>query len=287
MAYWLIRSFCTLIAALPNSAFTPLARCLTALVMVLKRKEVDRLGKNVELVYKLPAGTHFAKMFAKQVFFHQIVSNLESIKIIQKPHTAEFTGEPEFKAEVAKAEALGLGSIIISGHVGTWELLGILVSRQARAPMTVLAKRSKVAGVTEALTWLRDLMPVTILWNDRKDLLSEMMAVLKRGNSLGFVMDQKPLGRGGRHIVPFLGQDTEFVAGPAAMVHRSGCAAISTYCVREAPFQYRLISKTVVASGDGRGADQTEITSLLAADIGAMILRYPEQWCWNYKRWRT
>jgi KDO2-lipid IV(A) lauroyltransferase len=286
MAYWLIRLLCMLIAALPRGAFAPLARFLSVVLLPLARKDLARLRQNVALIYNLPPGTHFAKLFEKQVFYHQIVSNLESIKIIQKPHTAQFSGESEFKRQVELAEQAGRGSIIISGHLGCWELLGILVSRQARSPMTVLAKRSKVRGVTKALNWLRDAMPVRILWSDRKDLVAAMTGVLTQGDALGFVMDQRPLGKGGRHVVPFLGRDTEFVAGPAAMVHRTGCAAIATYCVREAPFRYRLITKTLIASGDGLSADQTELTKTLAQDISATILRYPEQWTWNYKRWQ-
>ncbi len=281
----LVKAVCRMIAALPNPVIPYLARILAFCLVPLARKDLKRLRLNVAAVYKLPQGTHFSKMFERQVMFHQIVANLETIKIIQKPESATFLGEQELKAEIEKAELAGNGHIIVTGHLGSWELTGSQCSKQAKEPLNVLAKRSKVKGVTAALEWLRESMGTKVLWNDQKTLLRDMIDILSRGGSLGFVMDQKPTGKG-KHLVTFLDRSTEFVAGPAAMVSRTGCAAIAVYCMREAPFRYRLISQTLCPSGVGMGADQSELTQKFAQSISDTIKLYPEQWTWNYKRWR-
>ena len=107
-------------------------------------------------------------------------------------------------------------------------------------------------------------------------------------------MDQKPVGRVGP-IVDFLGQPTEFVAGPAAMAIKTKAPVLGVYCVREAPFTYRVITDPIDVNLMALEDRQTELTKgdreqlltqQMANSIAKVITLYPEQWSWSYKRWR-
>jgi KDO2-lipid IV(A) lauroyltransferase len=110
-----------------------------------------------------------------------------------------------------------------------------------------------------------------------------MLGALRSGATVGFVMDQKPDGRQGP-IVPFFGQPTAFVAGPAAMALRCGCPVVAIFCLREGPFRYRLVSETVEVPAGGDA--ELALTARMAATVERVIRDYPEQWTWNYRRWR-
>ena len=50
-------------------------------------------------------------------------------------------------------------------------------------------------------------------------------------------MDQKPGKRKG--VMDFLGQNTEYVSGPAKVCHLEKCSSGWCFCVREGPMRYR------------------------------------------------
>jgi KDO2-lipid IV(A) lauroyltransferase len=127
-------------------------------------------------------------------------------------------------------------------------------------------------------------MGTTVLWVDKKSLLKDMLQVLKDGGALGFVMDQKPLARRGP-LVTFFSQETPFVSGPASLAIRQGSPLLCVFCLRTGPFSYRLFWE-IALRADHNQSDETQVTGILSTEIEKYIRLYPEQWTWNYRRWR-
>ena len=270
---------------MPFSVLGRLAAVLAPLFQWAAARDRRQLAYNVNLVYGLPAHSTFAQMFARQVFPQQILIALETMRLIRRPELIELSGFEELAAQVRAAEAAGLGHVMVTAHLGSWELCAYYAQKAAQRPLHVLAKPAKRRFLTLFLVKLRQRLGVNVLWTDRKTLLREMLAALKRGESLGFVMDQKPEGRQGPQV-PFLGQPTEFVSGPATMAIRSNGPVIGIFCLREGPGRYRLVSRTLLPPHHGQ-KDEAAVTATLAAAISNVIREYPEQWTWTYKRWRS
>jgi len=277
-ALWLV------LAALPMIFLDRLAALFAPVYRLLARRDRQRLESNVHRIYGLPPQSHFARMFSRQVFREQLTIALETMRLVRFPSRARIIGFDELEGRVAAAEAAGRGHIMVTAHLGSWELCAYYAQKAAKRPLHVLAKPAKRRFLTKFLDKLRARMQVHVLWTDRKTLVRDMLGALKKGESLGFVMDQKPEGRQGPRV-PFLGIPTEFVTGPAAMTIRSGCPVIAIFCVREGCGQYRLLSKTLLGADHGE-TDETAITALFADAITDAIRAYPEQWTWSYKRWR-
>jgi len=86
--------------------------------------------------------------------------------------------------------------------------------------------------------------------------------------------------------VTFLGVgNTSIVTGPATVLTKMLVPVIGVYCVRMGPSRYRLFANQVILRGT-KFEDSQEISQLLAKDMETMIRRFPEQWAWNYKRWK-
>lgn len=269
----------------PKRLFAPAGAWLAWVIRPFARKDVAHLRRNVAEVFGLPPASHFAVMFERQVFRHHMTCALETLRIIQQPSAMQLEGLSDLRDAVAEAERHQKGHEIITAHLGSWELCARLGQSVATRPFQVLAKPPKNAAVRRFLTGVRERMGVKVLWTDRKSILKDMLTGLRQGGSIGFVMDQKPEGRQGP-LVPFFGRPTEFVSGPAAMAARTGCAVIGVFCVREAPFRYRVVTRPILAAGHGE-TDEIAMTAKMAAAIEDVIRLYPEQWTWNYKRWRV
>lgn len=249
-------------------------------------KERRRLRENVQRIYGLTSGSHFSRMFERQCLRHQLRCGVETLQAMQNPKLIQVEGQSALKALIEAAEARNKPHILVTAHLGAWELAAYYAGHAGQKPLSVLAKPSRYRAVTQSLDRLRRTkLGTPVLWTGTKTLLRDMINVLKRGEAIGFVMDQKPEGRQGP-IVPFMGIPTAFVAGPATMALRFDAAVIGIFVVREGAYRYRILSELIWGGKENSSPDEQCLTTAMAQSIERVIRMYPEQWTWNYKRWR-
>jgi len=117
--------------------------------------------------------------------------------------------------------------------------------------------------------------------------LRDMMAIAQRHEHLGFVMDQRPENRQSGHPCVFLGvPGTNIVQGPVLMAIRKSMPVCGVYMMRVAPRKYRSYVSEIVPVAHGE-TDEQRVAQLMADDMSRMIRLYPEQWAWNYRRWKS
>lgn len=284
LIYPLLRVFLFFLKITPKKALTKIAHVVSELFFPLLKKSRAQIKTNIANIMHLPPHSTFSTMFAKQVLRHQVHAMMETLYEIEKPGSIEIRGLDDYKKAMTKALEKGKGVLILTAHLGSWEFVAHFGAIASGKTFHALAKPSKYTGVTRLLRNTRSKMGTHVLWTDRPGILKDMLQALKKNEPLGFVMDQKPDGGGG-HKVDFLGSDTEFVAGPARIALKSKAPALAIFCVREAPWRYRLICKEI-NDGDREQLDEQELTALMAKALAEGIKLYPEQWTWNYKRWK-
>lgn len=273
---WLVR-------VLPLWSFDPIASALGTILRWVSGRDRRVSRENLERVLGLAAGTPEAKRMQRAVFKSGVLIAMESLRGLQRPELVIVEGLGETRALIEKAEAGGRGHIIAAAHLGGWELEALFLAQLHSRTFWVLAKRAPLEGVTRFLEELRGLAGTPVLWVGRKSLLRDMIRALKRGEALGFVMDQKPEGRRGPPVV-FFGYPTEFVSGPAVMSIRTRCPILFIYCLRQGPFSYRLFCEEIVSAGHGE-EDEAALCQQMADAVERAVRKAPEQWAWSYRRW--
>jgi KDO2-lipid IV(A) lauroyltransferase len=270
------------VSVIPNRWLSNIAGIVTILAKAFARKEGRILDENIMRILGLPRHSRYAHLFRNQVIRSQMQIALETIKAIARPDSVEFLGLDEMKAAMKAMEAQGKGQIMVSGHIGSWELIADKSADLSTTQYNALAKPARYEFVTKALGWQRQRMKVNILWTDQKTIVRQMLKALHNKEWLSFVMDQKPQGRQGPEVV-FFDRKLAFVGGPAAMSLKTGSPILVVFCVRVGPAKYRMITRAI----DLDAAEKTPaaISQLLATEIERAIKLFPEQWCWNYKRW--
>jgi len=268
---------------LPPSGVSLVARAAERVVPWIAPRDRGVLRWNLEHVLGMDPDEPASRDFARSVVHHQVAASLESIRGVYDPASVVIEGLEELRSLMADNESHDLGQILITGHLGSWELTGRCCVEVAGRTFHALGKPPRNAGFDRALREFRERMGIRILWTDRPSLMRSMVQVLRDREWLSFVMDQRPEGRRGP-VVEFLGRPTEFVSGPATMATRFDVPVIAAYCIREGPLRYRLETSQVLAPRHGE-KDEADVTQLMAREIERAIRRHPEQWCWNYKRW--
>jgi KDO2-lipid IV(A) lauroyltransferase len=179
------------------------------------------------------------------------------------------------------ALAGGKGAILITGHVGNWELAGAALAHRGY-PMHVVAQAQRNPFMEEHLNATRKRHGMTVIPDTAPH---QCLKALRRGGVLTLLIDRAP--REGGLAVPFFGRPARSVAGPAALALKTG-APVVLGVIRRLPdgrFQGEVEPVPVVRTGDFE-RDVLENTARFQAALEGAIRRSPEQWIWQYRRWR-
>ncbi|MBC62302.1 MAG: hypothetical protein CMP11_07580 [Zetaproteobacteria bacterium] len=254
---------------------------------IIKRtKGGKQLFSNIKAVFPWAKDEKKLLLFAKKNFYHQTIIFIETLKIIANPSIkVKIEGFDELSKNMKRAEKGSNPPLIFSGHIGNWEYLGHLCAMACNHKFYALAKPvSSILG-ENFLKWLREKLKINILWTGKNNFQREMIRTMRNKNWVAFLMDQKPFDRVGPKV-NFFNRQTEFVAGPAKMAIRFKSPVVSAFCIRKAPFHYKIISSSL--NFDYEKEETVEdITQCFAKQIECIIKEHPEQWCWTYKRWKN
>lgn len=281
LVFFLCKNIAAILGNLPNGFFILIEFFLVKVAVLFARKDRRIIYANIHRVYALPAFSNFSKRFATQCLASNLRSSLETLRGIHNFDRLKLLGLEDVRVELEK---LGDGpGIFITSHLGSWELAGGVLARASQKKFYGLAKPAKNSGLSRFLNSVRERLGIHVIWTGKPSLMKEMMAVLKSGNLLGFVMDQKP-GTLNSPIVPFFGIPTPFVSGPASMALHFKAPIYSIHVVREGAMTFRVILKSIAYS---ESLSPLALTEILAQELERVIRIYPEQWSWNYKRWKS
>lgn len=184
------------------------------------------------------------------------------------------------------ARANGKGVLILTGHIGAWEL-----SPYAHAlygyPLSFLARAVENSKVDQLVNRYRGLAGNEPIEKNRA--AREMLRVLGRSGTIGILADQNTLAEEGV-FVDFFGIPACTTSGLARIALRTGAPVVPGYVLwDELEGVYRLCFEPkvdLVRSGDEE-RDVLENTARFAKVIERVIREHPEQWVWVHKRWKT
>jgi KDO2-lipid IV(A) lauroyltransferase len=192
---------------------------------------------------------------------------------------------PEDEAVLRAAHAEGKGVILVTGHIGSWELFARRIAALG-LPSATVAKETQDPRLTKLLEDSRAGAGVKVFWRGSAMSAREMLRFLRAGGMLGILIDQDT--KVGGHFVPFFGRPafTPRAAGDLAV--RTGAAMVFGCAHRVGPGLHRVVVRRIdpARSGD-RDQDSLALTAEATRIIESEIRAHPEEWVWMHPRWRT
>ena len=187
---------------------------------------------------------------------------------------------------IKKAASAKRGVIAFTGHVGGWELSSYALSLYDY-PFAFLVRRidnPKIEALVDRFRTARENRTI-----DKRMAAREMLRMLKKGETLGILVDLNALDREAM-FVDFFGVKaaTTFVVAKLAL--RTGAPVVPIF----SPWDKKL-KKFTVTIGEPLNFDRTgdeeqdtlRATQLLTNVVEDWIRRYPDQWLWVHRRWKT
>jgi KDO2-lipid IV(A) lauroyltransferase len=185
----------------------------------------------------------------------------------------------------AEAKKKGKGVLFLTAHFGNWELssfahglyghpLNFVVREMDNPLLDALVNRYRCLSGGRAI--------------NKRESARETLRALHRGEAVGVLMDQNMLPGEGV-FVDFFGRLACTTTGPARIARKTGAALVLGLVIWDQNGKrYRLRFEPV--EWIEREDPEEEIvvnTANFTRLIEAYVRRYPDQWLWVHRRWKT
>lgn len=184
------------------------------------------------------------------------------------------------------AQENGRGVILFTGHLGAWELSSFALSTLGH-PLSFMVRRLDNDLIERMIDQVRQRFGNRTL--DKNAVSRQALRELNEGGTLGMLPDVNMLAREGV-FVDFFGTPASTTSMLAKLALRTGAAVIPIYAPWDKQRQQFLLQLEpplkVERTGD-EAEDVRRLTAAFMASIENVVRRYPEQWLWIHKRWKT
>ena len=216
-----------------------------------------------------------ARSFRLFVNYAQSIANMYALHAGQAvPVDAVTLGQEH----ITKLQQEGRGAVVVTGHLGVWQIAPILMQRKSYPPLTMAMAEEPNQGTGE---WERQFREkFSIVYTTRSPFASlDLARVLRRGELVGMQMDRFT---GGPHVrLPFCGHEAPFPLGPATLARATGSPLLPTFIIADATrthCTFHVEPPIEVAHTRDRDADVREATARIVAVYERYVRQYPEQW---------
>ena len=173
------------------------------------------------------------------------------------------------------------GALLLSAHVGNWELLSIGVAQLTGLPFSVVVKEQRDGRQLERTRRSRGSGVIPTGRAAR-----EVSAALRNGGVVAILADQS--APEGEHLVPMFGIPTYTYSAPARLALRFRPRVMVVLAVRDSSGRYRA---RIEELHHHDLPDTPEGALLLSARYVAVIEQTvrsnPEQWVWQHRKWKN
>jgi len=182
------------------------------------------------------------------------------------------------------------GVILLTGHLGGWDLAASLLRRQGLKDHVQLVEfRAEGLSFQEVKTGENAQAPATLNTNVSKDAIFEIHSALKRGATLGLMGDRPLADR--FELIPFLGRLAPFDMTPFRFAAAMQTPLLFTFGFKGEGDRYQFYARPArlyqFKPGVSRELQCREWAREFVGEMEGLLWRYPEQWFNFYPFWSS
>lgn len=238
---------------------------------------------------RLGLGESQARELAKASFRHSACAFLELFHARSMDY--RFLAErveydnPELFARMCSSPRPIVG---VTGHLGSWELLGgVLKCFTSKTDCQVVVRLPKDPDLSDLLMHMRSQSKIRVL--PHRDAAVSALGQLRGGGLSAFLVDHN-CKQAEAMFLPFLGEVAAVNKGPAILALRAKAEVWPFFLIRLPQGRFRAVTLPPLDTDSlegGRAERIEQICRFYTAAVEEVVLRYPEQWFWMHRRWKT
>jgi Kdo2-lipid IVA lauroyltransferase/acyltransferase len=188
--------------------------------------------------------------------------------------------------EYERAYARGKGVLFLTAHLGAWELSAFAHSLYGH-PLQIVMRPLDNPYLDALLQQYRTMHGNTTV--DKDDFVRGLLSAMKAGQTVGILMDTNMTPPQGV-FVPFFGIPACTASGLARIALRTDAAVVPGFTIWDSEQKKYVLHFAPALNLIGSGNDDADVianTALFTKIIEGYVCRYPNQWLWVHRRWKT
>jgi KDO2-lipid IV(A) lauroyltransferase len=205
------------------------------------------------------------------------MSQFSSGQIIRSTHV-------EGKQHLMEALARKKGVVLVSGHIGNWEMAWQIAPCYFNQKMFAVAKKMRNPYFDRFLHNLRTRFGNQIIY--KKGALPDLMKALRQGKIIAILMDISRRFEGVE--VRFLGRRATATPAAALLALRCKSPILPAFCHRNnnGELVIRIEPPVELTKTNNLRIDLQTNTQVITERVERAIRKNPDQWFWTLKRWK-
>ena len=188
--------------------------------------------------------------------------------------------ESKNRENLLKAFSFGKGVILVSGHIGNWELGMREIAKEF--PVNAIVKSVKNPFVDNFINNTRKRGNVKIIY--LKNLYRKVFEAIKKNEMVCIMLDQNARKEGVK--MSFLGHKASVFTSPVKLTIKTGATILPVFSYRKNGKIIVEFCKPIIPKNyKNNQEDILNLTKILNLKLEKRILQNPAQWFWIHKRW--
>ena len=177
----------------------------------------------------------------------------------------------------------GNGAVMVTGHIGNWELAGGYVAARG-IPLDAIVRGMANPLFDAYINRAREAIGMTVVHDS--EAVRRTPRSLRSGRAVAFVADQGVLGLAST-FVPFFGRPAKTPRGAAVFALRFEVPVIFVVALRQPNGRYRIVVERIEARRSGNmDSDVDAIVASFTQHLEKWVRAVPAQYFWQHRRWR-
>ena len=272
---------------LPRRLLRAISRQTTMRFMQLRPKYQKALRANLAVILGRPTASREVRSTARSLLDAHFTAWIDFLHFATRPpeEAARLVESVVGYSRIVEAREQGNGVLLLTGHLGNWEIGGLMLA-EMRQPIHVVLVPDIFPAVERARRALHERAGISEIRVDRS--FAPTLAVLRalKSNAIVAMQGDRDFNNTGI-AVPFFGKAAFFPRGPLLMAMSTSATVLPAFIVRVPDGRYRAIVEAplaIVKEGDRETALAENVRRYVAI-LERYVALNPEQWYCFYPFW--
>ena len=287
-AGWLGLILCSLVVRfIPASLIYGFARNIADLGFIIARKQRRISLESLKVAFGAEKTEEDRRKIAKDCFIYMAKAAVELLFVLERPHLLRdcvgFQGKNNLDAALSK----GRGVILVSAHFGNFPIMLGRLSLEGYKAWAIM-RPMRDSRAEKFFTEKRRKFNVRTIYSQPRQVCVENTIRALRNNELVFIPLDQNFGTGGV-FVDFFGKKAATATGPVVLALRTKAVILPCFIVRQKDDTHKIIFEAPIdldRNGSHKGII-LDTTQRLTSIIEVYIRKYPAQWGWIHRRWKS
>ncbi len=247
------------------------------------KKEREKTIRHLSWAFENKVPDEIEKM-AKSVFLHFAMAAVDAIRmpLILKEGINNYVS-CDRQDILDRHLNENRGAIILTGHIGNWEMLGAWMANNGY-PLKVVGTSAYDPRLDEMIVGGRNMAGYTNIARGKGT--REIIRHLRDKGFLGILIDQDTKVEG--VFVNFFNRPAHTAVGPVVLSQKTGVPIVPAFVYMTPDYKYKIdvAEPLQLVEMDDKDKEMIRNTQICSDEYQRIISRYPTQWVWMHERWK-